>query len=61
MELNKAGTTVDDDMVLLGVGQALMEERKFKSAYVFYHYYTHAFPNIVVAWNDFGDVLQFKQ
>ncbi len=57
VELNKAGIQVDDDMVLLGVGQALMEERKFKSAYVLYHYYTHAFPNIVVAWNDFGDVL----
>ena len=44
--LAKENIVVDDDMVLLEVGQALL----------LYQYYTKAFPKIVVAWNDMGDV-----
>jgi len=49
---------VEDDMVLLDVGQKLMEERKAEEALVLYKYYTKTFPKIVVAWNDLGDVYQ---
>lgn len=54
--LSKANINVDDDMILLEVGQALIEERKFSKALSLYKFYTSAFPNIVVAWNDMGDV-----
>ena len=47
---------VDDDMILLDVGQRLIEERKADAALVLYQYYTKTFPNIVVAWNDMGYV-----
>ena len=47
---------VDDDMILLDVGQRLIQERKADAALVLYQYYTKTFPNIVVAWNDMGYV-----
>ena len=40
------------------VGQRLMEEAKWGQALVLYRYYTHSFPQIIVAWNDMGDVYQ---
>ncbi len=55
-ELTKANLSVDDDMVLLDVGQVLMEEKKMEKALILYKFYTKTFPNIVVAWNDMGDV-----
>jgi CubicO group peptidase (beta-lactamase class C family) len=54
--LAKENMHVDDDMVLLDVGRKLMEEKKTDKALILYTYYTEAFPNIVVAWNDLGDV-----
>jgi CubicO group peptidase (beta-lactamase class C family) len=57
-ELTKANLNVDDDMVLLEVGQVLIEEKKADKALMLYHFYTKTFPNIVVAWNDMGDVYQ---
>jgi CubicO group peptidase (beta-lactamase class C family) len=54
--LKKADITVDDDMILLDVGQKLIEENKPAKALVLYLYYTKTFPNIIVAWNDMGDV-----
>jgi len=57
-ELRKENITVEDDMILLEVGQRLMEENKNDKALILYTYYTHAFPNIVVAWNDLGDIYQ---
>ena len=33
-----------------------MEEQKNEEALILYKYYTNAFPMIVVAWNDMGDV-----
>jgi len=47
---------VDDDMILLEVGEKLIEEKKLNQALILYTYYTKSFPNIVVAWNDMGDV-----
>ena len=60
MELKKEKLQVQDDMILLAVGQKLMEENKLNKALILYSYYTKAFPNIVVAWNDMGDVYQFQ-
>jgi CubicO group peptidase (beta-lactamase class C family) len=54
--LEKANITVDDDMILLDVGQRLIEEKKAKGALILYEYYTKNFPKIIVAWNDMGDV-----
>ncbi len=55
-ELTKENVNVDDDMVLLEVGRRLMEEQKLDKALLLYKYYTDNFPNIVVAWNDLGDI-----
>ena len=56
LELGKEKLTVDDDMVLLEVGQKLIGENRNREALILYEYYTQTFPNIVVAWNDLGDV-----
>ncbi|MDI1234142.1 MAG: serine hydrolase [bacterium] len=55
-ELAKENIKIDDDMVLLDVGQTLINEKKPIKALMLYKYYTKSFPNIVVAWNDLGDV-----
>jgi CubicO group peptidase (beta-lactamase class C family) len=54
--LRDAQLTVSDDMVLLEAGQRLMKENSMDKALVLYSYYTKAFPQIVVAWNDLGDI-----
>ena len=54
--LAKANISIDDDMILLDAGEKLMEENKFDRALILYKYYTQTFPNIVVAWNDLGDI-----
>ncbi|MGB3079117.1 MAG: serine hydrolase, partial [Saprospiraceae bacterium] len=54
--LAKENIKVEDDMILLEVGHSLIEEKKMGKALVLYVYYTKAFPNIVVAWNDLGDI-----
>lgn len=55
-ELKKEDLEVDDDMILLEVGQKLMMEKKLDKALMLYAYYTQTFPKIIVAWNDMGDV-----
>lgn len=55
-ELTKANITLNDDMILLEVGEKLIAENKTEPAMLLYKYYTTAFPNIVVAWNDMGDL-----
>ena len=59
-ELKKENIVVGDDMVLLEVGQKLTEEAKTDQAIVLYKYYTATFPNIVVAWNDLGEIYLAK-
>lgn len=56
IELTKENLNVDDDMILLEVGQKLMQEKKTDKAFILYQFYTKTFPNIVVAWNDLGDI-----
>jgi len=55
-ELAKANINIEDDMILLEVGQALMKEKKIEKASILYKFYTKSFPNIVVAWNELGDI-----
>jgi CubicO group peptidase (beta-lactamase class C family) len=55
-ELSNEKVKVDNDMVLWEVGQKLIQENRNKEAVMLYTYYTKTFPNIVVAWNDLGDV-----
>ncbi len=59
-ELKKESLKIDDDMVLLNVGRVLLEEKKSDEALALYQYYTKSFPNIIVAWNDMGDVYQLQ-
>ena len=58
--LKKENIVVDDDMILLDVGQRLIKERKVDEAFSLYQYYTKTFPNIIVSWNDLGDIYQMK-
>lgn len=55
-EFSKAKISIEDDMVLLEVGQKLVQEDKPLKALNLYKYYTKMFPKIVVAWNDMGDI-----
>jgi CubicO group peptidase (beta-lactamase class C family) len=59
-ELKKNNIIVNDDMILLEVGQALTEEKKTEHAFMLYSYYTKAFPNIVIAWNELGELYEQK-
>jgi CubicO group peptidase (beta-lactamase class C family) len=56
IELAKENLNVEDDMILLEVGQKLTQEKKTGKAFLLYKFYTKTFPNIVVAWNDLGDI-----
>ena len=47
-------------MILFEVGRRLMEEKKADEALALYQFYTKSFPNIIVAWNDLGDVYESK-
>ena len=59
-ELQANGYELDDDMVLLYAGQALLNEKKAGEAIALYRFYTEKFPRIVVAWNDLGDAYLLK-
>jgi len=57
-ELEKENIRINNDMILLEAGQRLIKENKTDEALALYQYYTKSFPNIIVAWNDLGDVYQ---
>lgn len=59
-ELQKQNIEVNDDMILLEVGRRLIHEKKADEDLSLYQFYTKSFPNIIVAWNDMGDVYQMK-
>ena len=58
--LTKEKIVVEDDMVLLDVGQSLIRQSKWEKALMLYRYYTKSYPNIVVAWNDMGDIYRMQ-
>ena len=55
-----AGIPPDDDMILLHTGNQLIEQQDYDNALKVYLAYTQDFPNIVVAWNDLGDIYLAK-
>jgi CubicO group peptidase (beta-lactamase class C family) len=55
-QLSAQKIQVDDDMLLLEVGQKLTNEGLVKPAITLYQYYTKEFPNIVVCWNELGEL-----
>jgi CubicO group peptidase (beta-lactamase class C family) len=59
-ELKNENIIVEDDMILLEAGQRLIEEQKADEALLLYQYYTKTFPQIIVSWNDMGDVYLMK-
>ncbi len=59
--LRENGYTLDDDMVLLFAGQAILAEKKADEAIALYQFYTQKFPRIIVAWNDLGDAYLLKK
>jgi len=52
--LTEAGLDFEDDMPLLGAGEALEEGKQWKEAIALFEAYTTYFPRIVVAWNRLG-------
>lgn len=52
--LQNAGFDFQDDMLLLGVGEQLLDAEDWKNGLALYEAYTQLFPNIVVAWNHLG-------
>lgn len=59
-DLEKNGYELDDDMMLLFAGQALMKEKRTDEAIALYQFYTKKFPNIIVAWNELGEAYLLK-
>lgn len=59
-EFAKENIAVEDDMILLEVGQTFLQENKIEKALMLYTFYTKTFPKIVVAWIDLGDVYRRK-
>lgn len=59
-EFNNNGIELEDDMILLSVGQKLLEDKSADEALALYTVYTKKFPSIVVAWNDMGDAYLLK-
>lgn len=55
-QVKEQNLLVEDDMMLYEVGQKLTNEGKVKPAIALYQYYTKAFPNIVVCWNELGEL-----
>lgn len=54
--LKEKNMVIDDDMILLEVGQKLTNEGRTNAAIALYQYYTKTFPTIVVCWNELGEL-----
>jgi CubicO group peptidase (beta-lactamase class C family) len=55
-EMQNSGMRPDDDMVLLNIGQKLTEEKDYGNAISLYNVYTKEFPDIIIAWNELGEI-----
>ncbi len=60
VELPKQQIEISDDMILYEVGQRFVNDGNVDAAFSLFKYYTVKFPNIVVAWNELGDVYRMK-
>lgn len=54
-EMRASGMEMDDDMVLLAVGQALRRAGDNANAISLYEVYTTRFPRIIISWNELGE------
>jgi CubicO group peptidase (beta-lactamase class C family) len=52
--LKAAGFDFENDMILLGAGELLLEDNRVNDAVHLFTVYTKLFPRIVVAWNQLG-------
>ncbi len=52
--LKKAGFDFENDMLLLGVGERLIDAQQWEQGPALYEVYTQLFPKIVVSWNHLG-------
>ncbi|MCF8244575.1 MAG: beta-lactamase family protein [Saprospiraceae bacterium] len=52
--LKNAGFDNEDDMLLLGVGERLLDEEKWQEGLALYEVYTRLFPKIIVSWTHLG-------
>ncbi len=52
--LKNAGFYFQDDMLLLGVGERLLDAEDWTNGLALYEVYSQLFPRIVVAWNHLG-------
>ncbi len=59
-EIEKAGLSLDDDMMMLDAGIKLLDEKKADEAMALYEVYTKEFPNIVIAREGLGDAYLLK-
>ncbi|MFZ7114637.1 MAG: serine hydrolase [Bacteroidota bacterium] len=60
VELVNEKLQISDDMVLLEVGQRFINDGNIDAAFSLFKYYTQKFPDIVVAWNELGDIYRIK-
>lgn len=58
--LRKENIEVNDDMVLYEVGRRFVDTENIDAAYCLFKYYTEKFPEIVVCWNELGEVYELK-
>lgn len=54
-EMSNSGMEMDNDMILLSVGQALRKAGDNNGAISLYKVYTTRFPRIIIAWNELGE------
>lgn len=54
-EMKASGMEMDDDMVLLAVGQSLRKAGDNANAISLYKVYTARFPGIIISWNELGE------
>ncbi len=54
-EFKKQGYTLDDDMIFINVGEALLEEKKNEEAISVLKFGAQKFPKIKMLWNGLGE------
>jgi len=58
--LRKAKITVNDDMELYEVGRKFVDKGNADGAFCLFKYFTKKYPELVVGWNELGEVYELK-
>ena len=58
--LLKAKITVNDDMELYEVGRRFVDNGNADAAFCLFKYFTEKYPELVVGWNELGEVYELK-